>query len=142
MPFLRLEAATPTETEKTIVELKKQLEERDREIEAMKETVTKIQPLVEFVNSFDTPQKLKTILEFLKEDYIDELHDGKFEPTKFEFSPYIFQQLKQIAKAKGITEKEALEQLVRGDLKTMKEGEERWRKLEEQSKKKPRTQKS
>jgi hypothetical protein len=63
---------------------------------------------VEFVNSFDTPQRLKTILDFLREGYIDELHDGKFEPTRFEFSPYIPQQLKQIAKVKGITEKEDL----------------------------------
>ncbi|MCJ7469479.1 tyrosine-type recombinase/integrase, partial [Candidatus Bathyarchaeota archaeon] len=69
MPFLRLESATPTETEKKIDELKKQLEERDKQIQTMKVTIDKIQPLAEFVNSFETPQKLKRILdEFVEDD--------------------------------------------------------------------------
>lgn len=37
MPFLRLETATPTETEKTIVELKNQLNEKSQEIKQIKQ---------------------------------------------------------------------------------------------------------
>lgn len=40
MPFLRLETATPTETEKTIEELREQLKARDKEIEAMRDKMT------------------------------------------------------------------------------------------------------
>ena len=78
MPFLRLETATPTETEKTIVELKKLLEERDKEIQSMKETMTKIQPLVDFVNSFDTPEHLKKSLDLIMDDRGDE----RFRPLR------------------------------------------------------------
>ena len=53
MPFLRLETATPTETEKTIVELRKQLSERDKEIEELKISVSKIQKLTEFLNDLE-----------------------------------------------------------------------------------------
>ena len=42
MPFLRLETATPTETEKTIDELKKQLAEKDKEIKQLKFSIEKI----------------------------------------------------------------------------------------------------
>jgi integrase/uncharacterized coiled-coil protein SlyX len=51
MPFLRLETATPSETEKTIDELKKQLETRDKEIEAMKEQLEALKPLLDLLNS-------------------------------------------------------------------------------------------
>jgi len=78
MPFLRLETATPTETEKTIVELKKQLEERDKEIGAMKKTMAKIQPLVDFVNSFDTPEHLKATLDIITDDH----GDKRFRPLE------------------------------------------------------------
>jgi integrase len=72
MPFLRLETATPTETEKTIAELKKQLEERDKEMKTVKETMAKIQPLVDFVNQFDTPEHLKAALGILTDEHRDE----------------------------------------------------------------------
>ena len=66
MSFLRLESAALTETDKTILELRRQLKERDKEIETMKPTIVKIQPVLEFVNSFDAPENLKTILNFSK----------------------------------------------------------------------------
>jgi site-specific recombinase XerC len=59
MPFLRLETATPTETEKTMTELKKQLEERDREIGDMKRMMVKLQPLVDFMNRHPTEEEMK-----------------------------------------------------------------------------------
>ena len=139
MPFLRLETATPTETEKTMAELRRQLEERDEEInamkdnltrrdqefDAMKETIAKMAPVVEFVNSFDTPEKLKIILDFLKDDFISQSSDEKLRPLKTDFSPYISNKLDEIAKRKGVTRKEALEQLVIEDLEIMEKGEER-----------------
>jgi len=63
---------------------------------------------MEFVNSFDTPENLKTILNFLKEDYLDDYSDERLRLLKVEFSPYISKKLKEIAKTMGITEKEAL----------------------------------
>lgn len=36
--------------------------------------MAKIQPLVEFVNSFDAPENLKRILDFLKDDLTDRMH--------------------------------------------------------------------
>ena len=41
MPFLRLETETPTETERTIEELRRGLESRDREIEELKQRLNK-----------------------------------------------------------------------------------------------------
>jgi hypothetical protein len=60
------------ETEKTIAELKKLLEGRDKEIKVMKQTMSKIQPLVDFVNSFDTPEHLKKSLDLIMDDRGDE----------------------------------------------------------------------
>jgi len=124
MPFLRLETATPTETEKTIDELKKQLAERNQEIKTMKETMAKIEPLVEFVNSFNAPEELKRILDYLKDDF-SHSKDDKFRPIRAEFSPYIKDKLDRIAKRKGITQAEALEKLVVEDLELLEKGEER-----------------
>ena len=124
MPFLRLETATPAETEKAIEELKKQLAERDKEIVAMKETMTKIEPLIEFVNSFNAPQQLKEILDYLK-DSLAYSKDDRFRPIRVDFSPYIKDKLDRIAKTKGITQAEAFEQLVVEDLELLEKGEER-----------------
>lgn len=98
MPFLRLETATPTETEKTIDELKKQLTERDKEIKAMKETMAKIERLVQFVNSFNSPEELKTILGYLKDEFTYS-KDGRFRSIRAEFSPYIKDKLDRNAKS-------------------------------------------
>lgn len=70
MPFLRLETATPTETEKTIEELKKQLKEREQEIKVLKETAVKLQPLLEFINSFENPETLAWFFDNLKTDFL------------------------------------------------------------------------
>ena len=99
-----------------------------------KQELKKLKPLVEFVNSFDTPKNLKTILNYLKEDYLDEYSDERFRPLKVGFSPYISKKLEEIAKTKGITQKEALAELVKEDLETMENAEKKFRKLEERMK--------
>ena len=124
MPFLRLETATPTETEKAIGELERRLKERDQEIKGMRETMAKMQPLVEFVNSFNAPEELKRILDYLKDDFTYS-KDDKLRPMRTEFSPYIKDKLDRIAKRKGITQAEAPEQLVVEDLELSEKGEER-----------------
>ena len=61
--------------------------------------------------------------------------DGKLRPLKIEFSPHVSEKLDEIAKTRGITRKEALEQLVKEDLEIMKKGEEDFKKLEKRAKK-------
>ncbi|MDH5795226.1 MAG: hypothetical protein OEZ24_03870 [Candidatus Bathyarchaeota archaeon] len=120
MPFLRLETATPTETEKTIEELRAQLKERDKEIAALKGTVTKLQPLVEFVNSFNHPKELKKILDFLKDD---SMIQSSYDP-KIQLDKYIAEKLDEIVNREGVTQKEALERLVTEGWKTFEKADE------------------
>jgi len=99
-----------------------------------KQQLERLKPLVEFVNSFDAPENLKTILNYLKEDYLDEYSGDRFRPLKVEFSPYISKKLEEIAKTMGITQKEALAELVKEDLETMENAEKKFKKLEERIK--------
>jgi site-specific recombinase XerD len=129
MPFLRFESATPTETEKTIAELKKQLEERDKQVETMRVTIEKIQPLVEFVNSFETPQKLKTILDqFLKDDAFQTIDE---QPTLLDKD--VAKMIDDVAKRRGLTQKDALEQLMKEELEGIAESERRLEELARKS---------
>jgi hypothetical protein len=87
----------------------------------IKKQIDKLQPLIEFVNTFDTPANLKTILDFLREDYSDE----KLRPLKVEFSPYVSAMLEEIASTKGITQEEALKQLVGENLEALENADEK-----------------
>ena len=87
--------------------------------------------MIEFVNSFDQPENLKTILEFLKDDLASQPSDEKLRPLKTELSPYISQKLDEIAARKGITHKEALEQLVKEALETLARRDKKLKKLSE-----------
>jgi antitoxin component of RelBE/YafQ-DinJ toxin-antitoxin module len=123
MPFLRLETATPTETEKTIAELKKQLEERDKQVETMRVTIEKIQPLVEFVNSFETPQKLKRILDqFFKNSAFQTFYE---EPTLLDKD--VAEMINYVAEKRGLPQKEALEQLMKEELEAIDKHEKSFR---------------
>jgi len=138
MPFLRLETATPIEAVKTIRKLEKQLEERDKEVKAMKEKmaerdqefkamgemVAKIQPLVDFVNSFNHPKELKKILDFLKDD---SMIQSSYDP-KIHFDKTISDKLDEIVKKEGITRAEALEQLAKEEWKTHEQADEKRKK--------------
>ena len=102
----------------------------------IKQEFQRLQPLVEFVNSFDAPENLKILLDYLKHDYSDDSSDDLLRPLKVEFSPYISKKLKEIAKTMGITEKEALRQLVEDNLETLEKAEAKFKKLDERSKRK------
>ena len=71
MPFLRLESATPTETDKTITELKNRLEERDKEIEDMKTMIMKLQPIVDFMRRYPSEEEMKMALGLDHEDDLE-----------------------------------------------------------------------
>ncbi len=109
MPFLRLETATPTETEKTLVELKKQLMARDKEIDALKEAITKIQPVIDFVNTFTHPKEIKEMLDVVRSD-------NGFAQSSFDsniwFEKDIADELDDIMKKEGITQTEALKRFM------------------------------
>jgi len=81
--------------------------------------------LVEFLNSFDEFEDLRTILSFLKEGYPDEM-----QPIKVELSPYISKKLEEVGKTLSLTPKEALKELMKDNLKTMREAEDNWKKIE------------
>jgi predicted DNA-binding protein len=68
---------------------------------------------------------LKTILNFLREDYLDNYSEEKLRPLKIKFSPYMSKKLQEIAKTKGITEKEALKQLIENDIETVEKTDSR-----------------
>lgn len=102
-----------------------------RENADMRKQLERLQPLVEFVNTYDTPEDLKTVLEYLAEDYSAE---DRLKPLKVEFAPYIRKKLDELMKAKGITEKEAIQQITTEDLKEMKDAQKRFRKSERAAK--------
>jgi len=92
----------------------------------VKQTLGKLQPVIDFVNTFDSPENLKTILDFLKDDYMIK---SEFDP-RLEFDPHIAKKLDEIAKKKGISQKEAFEELIKEDLQRMEETESRFRDIE------------
>jgi integrase len=102
----------------------------------IKKEFERLQPLIDFVNSFDAPENLKTILNYLKDDYLDDASKGKSHPLKVEFSPYISKQIKEIAKTMGTTEEEALKQLLNNDLEAIVKEEDKFKRLKERSKRK------
>ena len=139
MPFLRLEAATPTETEKTIAELREQLTKRDQEVEAMKETIAernqefkimretmaKIQPVIDFVNTFTNPREIKDQLDFVMSDY--KFAQSPFDPDMW-FDKHIADELDEIVKKEGITLAEALQRYMQENWKRFLKGQEKLKK--------------
>jgi len=84
-----------------------QLRKKEQDIQKLNETIAKMQPIIEFVNSFNSPQELKGILDSLKDDsMIQSSHD-----PKVEFDKNIAAKVNEIAKRDGITQAEALGQL-------------------------------
>jgi len=119
-------------TQKTITEV------IVRENADMRKQLEGLKPIVEFVNHFDSPEELKTILDFLTEDYSSE---DELRPLKVEFASFIKTRLDKIMKEKGITESEAIKQLVTEDFEEMKRAEREFkqkaRKARARSQRKP-----
>jgi len=98
----------------------------------VKQTLGKLQPFIDFVNTFDSPENLKTILAFLRDDYMIK---SQFD-RRLEFDPHIAKKLDEIAKKKGVSQKEAFEELIKGDLQRMEESERKFQDLERRIKEK------
>jgi hypothetical protein len=129
-------------TDTRLQHLTERLDNRDIETKALKETVRTLQPLVKFMNSFDDYENLKTIVNYITEEIFDQnQEDDKFH-TDGTFSPYIALQLKQIAKNKGITEKEALKSMFAANVERMKKTDQSWTKIEKHLKLKRKTAKT
>jgi hypothetical protein len=102
-----------------------QLKKKEQDIEKLKETIAKMQPLVEFVNSFNSPRELKEILDFLKDDSM--VHSS-YDPT-IQFDKSIADKVNEIAKRNDITQAEALGQLAEVEWKRIVEDDEKRKKL-------------
>jgi integrase len=98
-----------------------------RENSEMRKQLEQLKPLIEFTNTYDTPEELKTILEFLAEDSSSE---DKLKPLETQFSQFIRAKLDEMMKKKGISEKEAIQQLITEDLAEMKKAERNFKKVE------------
>ena len=100
MPFLRLETATPTETEKTITELKKQIEQKDQKLQEIEKKLTKIEPLLDFLSDYP---HARAHLEALLKD-LEEGRYARFESEHFQLAQYprvVVEKLMKEAEAKG-----------------------------------------
>ena len=81
-----------------------------------KEKLRKLEPFVEFVNSTDASENLKKLLNFFRMDILEDYPDERLRPLKGEFSPYISKKIKEVAKTMGVTEQEALKQMLEDDI--------------------------
>lgn len=111
LPFLRLETATPIESEKQIEELRQQISQKDEEIQGLKQNMTKLQPLIEFVNGFQDPNALKLFLDLLKtSERIDFPDHGTF--MKIDLPEEMSKRIDAIAAERGITRQEAIDWII------------------------------
>jgi hypothetical protein len=85
MPFLRLETATPTETEKTIAELKKQIGQKDQKLQEIEDKITKIEPLLDFVSDHPYFEAL-----------LKDLEEGRYAKIESEHSAMVAQYPKRV----------------------------------------------
>jgi len=132
--YLAIKQEVKPENHERIEELSKavlKLQEDTNTYKTVAETVTKenknlaahmakLQPLVEFVNSFNHPKELKKILDFLKDD---SMIQSAYDP-KIHFDKYISDKLGEIVEREGVSRKEALERLVTGEWKAFEEADE------------------
>jgi len=90
-----------------------------------KEKLRNLEPFVEFVNSTDASENLKTLLNFFRMDICEDYSDKRLRPLKAEFSPYISKKIKEVAKTMGVTEQEALKQMLEDDVELHDKATER-----------------
>jgi len=91
-----------------------------------KEKLRKLEPFVEFVNSTDASENLKKLLNLFRMDILEDYPDEKFRPLKGEFSPYISKKIKEVAKTMGVTEQEALKQMLEDDVELVAKATEKF----------------
>jgi integrase len=103
-----------------------------------KEKLRNLEPFVEFVNSTDASENLKKLLNYFRMDICEDYPDEMFRPLKVEFSPYISKKIKEVAKTMGVTEQEALKQMLEDDVELLEKATEKFVAPKRMSKKKLR----
>ena len=88
-------------------------------------TIDKIQPLVEFVNSFETPQKLKRILD----EFFEDSKFRTWDEDPILLDEDVAEMIDNTAEKRGLTQKETLEQLMKEELEKIDESEKRLKEL-------------
>jgi hypothetical protein len=91
-----------------------------------KEKLRKLEPFVEFVNNTDASENLKALLNYFRMDIRENYPDERFRPLKVEFSPYITKKIKEVAKTMGVTEQEALKQILKNDVELLEKATEKF----------------
>ena len=91
-----------------------------------KEKLRNLEPFVEFVNHADASENLKTLLNFFRMDICEDYPGEKFRPLKVTFSPYISKKIKEVAKTMGVTEPEALRQMLEDDVELIDKATEKF----------------
>ena len=113
--------------DRKVLELEGKLEE------ALAQNV-QLKPLVYFMNLYDDYENLQRLLISIKDDIMEDYVDDRFKPLELAFSPYLTEKIKEIAKTLGMTKEEALKKLMGDNIKSMKQAEETWKRLEERTK--------
>jgi site-specific recombinase XerD len=99
-----------------------------------KEKLRNLEPFVELVNHVDASENLKTLLNFFRMDICEDYPDEKLRPLKVEFSPYMSKKIKEVAKTMGVSEPEALKQLLEDDVELVDKATEKFVKLKAKKK--------
>lgn len=95
----------------TVRAFTEQLRKKEQDIQELKEALAKMQPVIEFVNSFNSPKELKEMLEIVR---ADPMLQSSYDP-KVEFGKHIADRLDEIMKKEGVTQAKALELLLKED---------------------------
>ena len=91
-----------------------------------KEKLRNLEPFVEFVNRTDASENLKELLNFFRMDIVEDYPDEMFRPLKVEFSPYMSKKIKEVAKTMGVSEPEALKQMLEDDVELIDKATEKF----------------
>jgi hypothetical protein len=123
---------------KEITQQKIAMERKVLELEGKLEVAlaqnVQLKPLVYFMNLYDDYENLQRLLISIKDDIMEDYVDDRFKPLEVDFSPYLTEKIKEIAKTLGIAKEEALKKLMGDNIKSMKQAEETWKRLEERTK--------
>ena len=78
------------------------------------------------MNSTDASENLKKLLNFFRMDILEDYPDERLRPLKGEFSPYISKKIKEVAKTMGVSEPEALRQMLEDDVELVDKATEKF----------------
>ena len=100
MPHLRLETTTPSESEKQLEQLRKELSDKTVEIKELRETVGKLKPLVDW---FEDPTALQKFVDLMKSTSIVSFPEADVNLVKVDLDPDTETVLKAVAEKEGVS---------------------------------------